>query len=70
MVPVNCLKIFDINLRQDYYSDELIIQSLELANLLKLNDEELPVVKSILGLTGETINQLEQLKQKFELDLV
>ena len=70
LTPVDCLKIFDINLRQDYYSDELIIQSLELANLLKLNDEELPVVKSILSLTGGTINQLEQLKQKFKLELV
>ena len=70
MTPADCLRIFDINLRQDYYNDELIVQSLELANLLKLNDEELPVVKSILGLTGKTVNQLEQLKQRFKLKVV
>lgn len=38
-----CLRVFDVNLRQDFFTPEIIAASLELANVLKLNDEELPV---------------------------
>ncbi len=38
------LKIFDINLRQHFYSETLVRDSLELCNILKINDEELEVV--------------------------
>jgi fructokinase len=40
----NVLKIFDINLRQHFYSKELIEASLKKSNVLKINDEELVVV--------------------------
>lgn len=43
-------KIFDINIRQDFYSRELIESSLLLADTLKISDEELPVVSSCLAL--------------------
>jgi fructokinase len=39
----DCLRIFDINLRQSYYTKELILASLSRANVLKINDEELRV---------------------------
>lgn len=42
--PEGCVKIFDINLRQHYYSREIIGQSLQRADILKLNEDELPVV--------------------------
>ncbi|MDR2823665.1 MAG: carbohydrate kinase [Prevotellaceae bacterium] len=48
-VPDNCLKIFDINLRQHFYSKELIEESLHLANILKINDEEALVVAELFG---------------------
>ena len=35
-----CLRVFDVNIRQDYYDLETIENSLKLANVLKLNDEE------------------------------
>ena len=46
------LKVFDVNLRQNYYSREVIETSLEYCNVLKLNDEELPVIVGMLGLGG------------------
>jgi fructokinase len=46
----DCLRVFDINLRQAFYNIETILKSLELANILKLNDDELPVVAELLGL--------------------
>ncbi len=44
------LLIYDINLRQHYYSKELIESSLDLCNVLKINDGELEMVAPLLGL--------------------
>ena len=48
-LPSTCLKVFDINLRQHYYSREIIERSLVHCNILKLNDEELVVLKDMFG---------------------
>ncbi|MCQ2201641.1 MAG: PfkB family carbohydrate kinase, partial [Bacteroidales bacterium] len=44
------LKVFDINLRQNWYSKEVIEESLNRCNILKLNDEEISLVSEILNL--------------------
>ena len=38
------LRIFDVNLRQQFFSEDVLSESLRLANVAKLNDQELPVV--------------------------
>lgn len=43
------LKVFDINLRSDYYSKEVIVQSLMRCNILKINNIELSEVAAMLG---------------------
>jgi fructokinase len=65
-----CLKVFDINLRQNYYSKEIIINSLNLSDILKLNEDELPVVAGYLGFQGTTEKQLEQILSHFRLKYV
>jgi fructokinase len=67
--PVGALRIFDINLRPPYYSDAVIRESLELANVLKLNDE-LPVVATLCGLGGSAADVMQQLASRFELQAV
>ena len=47
------LRIFDINLRQRFWSREVIVESLALATVLKLNDEELPILADLLGWPGD-----------------
>lgn len=47
-------RVFDINLRKQYYSLALIEESLELCNVLKINDEELEIIGKILGI--ESLN--------------
>ena len=69
-VKSGCLKVFDINLRQHFYSPEIITKSLEFADVLKLNDEELPVLTGLYGLTGEVKNQIKQLVNLFNLQYV
>ena len=66
-VPSDCLRVFDINLRQSFYSSEIIRSSLQAANALKLNDEELPVVASMLGITGTDAAQLGALIERYDL---
>ena len=48
MAPVGTLKVFDINLRQNWYSREIIEESLIRCNVLKLNDEEIGVLCDLL----------------------
>ncbi|HET9742727.1 MAG TPA: carbohydrate kinase [Terriglobales bacterium] len=48
----DCLRVFDINLRQKFYSRELIEQSLELATVAKLNEAELGELATMLALDG------------------
>ncbi len=66
----DCLKVFDINLRQTYYSPEHIINSLLLCDVLKLNDNELPVIAGYLGLKGHPEKQLEQILNHFKLKYI
>ena len=47
-VPAKAMKVFDINLRQHYYSKEIIEESLKRASVLKLNEDELPVLLELL----------------------
>jgi fructokinase len=49
LVPAKTLKIFDINLRQNFYNIEVIEESLKLANILKINDDELKIVTKLFG---------------------
>ena len=69
-VKPGCMKVFDINLRQHFYSPEIIIKSLEFAGVLKLNDEELPVLSGLFGLNGDVKNQLKQLINSFNLQTI
>jgi fructokinase len=68
--PAGALRIFDINLRQKYFSRSVIEQSLQLANVLKLNDGELVILAEMFGLPGATRQHIELLAHKFGLQLV
>lgn len=46
------LRVFDINLRQHFYSKEILEESFRLCNVLKINDEELVIVQRMFGYEG------------------
>lgn len=46
------LKIFDINLRQNFYTQEVLCDSMRRCNVLKINDEELVTISRIFGYPG------------------
>ncbi|MDY2640872.1 MAG: carbohydrate kinase [Mediterranea sp.] len=46
------LKIFDINLRQNFYTQEVLCDSMRRCNVMKINDEELVTISRIFGYPG------------------
>ena len=70
-VPVNAARIFDVNLRQAFYSAEILRVALLHANIMKVNHEELP---RIVELFGEKFGSEKEaacwLAREFDLKLV
>jgi len=54
LVPDDALKIFDINLRQNFYSKDIILRSLQHCNVLKMNNEEVAEMAQLFDLTNMT----------------
>lgn len=70
LVPGNALKIFDINLRQNFYDKQLIDESLRISNILKINDDELLIVSKLFGWEGDEEYLCRNLLNNYELKLV
>jgi fructokinase len=65
------LRIFDVNLRQSFYSTEIICESLRRANTVKLNHEEVPRVRELLTMNAAgDVSFCRNLMERFELKLV
>ena len=64
--------ILDINLREHFYSTEIVTESLRLSSILKLNDEELPILIDLLGYQNKKSEEelCRLLVEKCGLDLV
>ena len=69
--PDDCVKIFDINLRQQFYTKEIIQESLLRCNILKINDEELVLIGRMFGYPGLDIeNKCWLILGKYNLDML
>lgn len=64
------LKVFDINIRQHWYSREIVTASLRQADVLKLNEDELPLVASLLGIGKSGAETIAELIRAFSLRYV
>lgn len=70
MVPDSCIKVFDINLRQHFYSKEIIEKSLELADVFKINEEEIMIFLTMFGIEGREYEACTQIVDKYNLQLL
>ncbi len=69
--PTPCLKIFDINLRQNFYTKEIIRESMKRCNVLKINDEELVLIGRMFGYAGlDMENKCWLILGKYNLDML
>jgi fructokinase len=67
----NCLRVFDVNLRQSFYSAEIIHDSLVRADAVKLNHEEVRRVRKLLGMNESSDESFARaLIDRFALKLV
>lgn len=66
----DALRIFDINLRQQFYSREVIVKSFELANVIKLNDTELTTLTQMFDLNPRVETAVEELARRFDLNTI
>jgi fructokinase len=57
-------------LRQNYFSREIIESSLQAADILKLNDDELAVLRDIFGLPKSPEAALQTLLSRYQLDCI
>ena len=62
------VRLLDLNLRQDYFSVEVLENSFRAASIVKMNEEELTIVTSLLSL-DQTSEPIPRLIDQFELDL-
>jgi fructokinase len=68
----SCLRIFDVNLRQAYYDAVILKTGFALSTVVKVNNEELPVVLQACGLptSNDELADSELLMQHFGMELV
>lgn len=69
-MPEDSLKIFDINLRLNFYSKEIIHESLEMSNMMKINDEEVIKVANLYGWKGDELEICGRLLEDYKLDIL
>jgi fructokinase len=68
--PYSCLRVLDVNLRPPYFNESLVRSSLEMADVVKLNDLELPLLAQMIGLEGDETSKLKELQRRYDLQLV
>jgi len=66
LIKKSKFRVFDVNLRSPFYTKELICSLLEMANLLKLNEEEMVIISDWLAFPQETLHeQMEHMQRCF-----
>jgi fructokinase len=65
------LRVFDVTLRQNFYSRMVLEESIRFANIIKCNEEELSMLVSVFGSSAKTIDEAAHwLLGSFEVELV
>lgn len=64
-------RVFDVNLRQSFYSAEVISESLRMASIAKFNHDELPIIANLLGIgSANEESAARELLNVYSLELV
>ena len=65
------LKYFcDLNLRHDFFSNEMIEKALKVCDVIKINIDELDKIKNLFSLNPDDKKAIEQLNKNYKIDLV
>ena len=68
----NAIKVFDVNLRQSFYSFDVLAESMKLADIVKLNDEELPKIMKLAKASNhkDQLSSAQFLIRTYDLKMV
>ncbi|MEO8960234.1 MAG: carbohydrate kinase [Ginsengibacter sp.] len=69
-VSQRCLKVFDINLRQPFYTEQVLLESLQLANVVKMNIDEALIVGDMFNWGDDVQIIVLELFKKFNFQLI
>lgn len=69
-IPDTAIKVFDINMRQRFYNENIIRKSLNKANVLKINDEEILVFAEMFRLSGDEFEIIHQILDNYKLKVL
>jgi len=70
-MPRGTVRIFDVNLRQAFYSKEVIVESMKVADIVKCNHDELPRLMELFGLRhSDEIASADSLAEMHDLKLI
>lgn len=65
------VKVFDVNLRQCYYSKDILSESMRLADIVKFNEDELPKIMDLMNIPHkDDVTSVRRLIREFDLDVV
>lgn len=64
------LKIFDINLRQDFYDRNTVERSLQKCNILKLNEEETDIISRMIGISGTIEQVVNTIRKRYSIGIL
>jgi fructokinase len=65
------IKFCDLNLRQSFYTDKIVFDSLSAADILKLNNDELKVVCSMFSINSvKTAEAVKSLMKRFNIKYI
>ncbi len=67
----DCLVVCDVNIRQDWYTRETLDESLRASRLVKLNDDEVPLLAEVLQLGSHSeIDFCRAVRERYEVEAV
>src|SRR5690606_23934603 len=66
----DCLRVYDVNLRQHWYKLPTIEASLMLSTIVKLNQDEVAILAPLLGLPADPLPSARGLLQKYAVEIV
>jgi len=65
------LRVFDVNLRQSYYSPQILADSMRVADIVKFNDDELPKIMSLIKIPHkDTLSSAQRLIHEYDVKVV
>lgn len=69
-MPEDSLKIFDINLRLNFYTKEIIEESMRMANMMKINDDEVLKIAELFGWEGDEQFICGKIMENYDLNVL